>query len=161
MVLPPNVNQLVTDIQGAPAAGTAATAGPTTPSTAATSTSQLVTFTGYLGPTISSPGQQQWRLLYLDLRMECWLLIEESGIVDAQQVRDDTAPGARCDLIWVKADAAVGVGRGSQTDEARFLTGQFTRAGDSETSWTGGTHTATTGVFCGASTVTCCRRASN
>jgi hypothetical protein len=161
MGLPPNVNQLVTAIQGAPAAGAAAAPGPTTPSTAATSTSQLITFTGYLGPTIGSPGGQPWRLLYLDLRMECWLLIEESGIVDAQTVRDDEAPSGKCDVIWVKADAAVGAGRGSLSDEARFLTGQFTRAGDSETSWTGGTHTATTGVFCGASTVTCCRRASN
>src|SRR3954466_13857325 len=99
MGLPPNVNQLVTAIQGAPAAGAAAAPGPTTPGTAATSTSQLMTFTGYPGPpigsprpTIGSPGGQPWRLLYLDLRMECWLLIEESGIVDAQTVRDDEAP---------------------------------------------------------------------
>lgn len=162
MALPPEVNELVKAIKDAtgPAAAAAA-AGTTVASTAATSTSQLVTFTGYLGPTIDWPARKPWRLLYLDLRMECWLLIEESGIVDAQQVRDDTAPSRLCDLIWVKADAAVGAGRGSQSDAARFLTGQFTRAGDSETSWTGGTHTATTGVFCGASTVTCCRRASN
>jgi hypothetical protein len=161
MALPPKVNTLVTALQAAPAAGAAAAAGPTTSSTAATSASQLVTFTGYLGDPITSPGGQTWRLLFLDLRMDSWLLIEESGIVDAQRVDDDTAPSGKCDLIWVKADAAVGAGRGSQSDEARFLTGQFTRAGDSETSWTGGTHTATTGVFCGASTVTCCRRASN
>lgn len=159
MSLPPNVNQLVTAITGA---GAPAPAAGTTPTVPATSTSPLVTFTGYLGSAITwPPGGATWRLLYLDLRMESWLLIEESGIVDAQQVRDDTAPSRTCDLVWVKADAAVGAGRGAQSDDARFLTGQFTRAGDSETSWTGGTQTATTGVFCGASTVTCCRRASN
>ena len=161
MALPPGVNTLVTAIQAATGSGVAKAAGTTAPSTDATSTSQLVTFTGYLGDTISWPGGQEWRLLYLDVRMDRWLLIEESGIVEADDVKDDTAPNGRCDLIWVKADAAVGVGRGSQSDEARFLTGQFTRAGDSEASWEGGTHTATTGVFCGASTVTCCRRISN
>ena len=161
MPMPPAVNALVTAIQAATGSGAPAAAGTTAPTTAATSTSQLVTFTGYLGHTIGWPGGQQWRLLFLDLRMDCWLLVEESGIVDTGKVRDDTAPSSKCDLIWVKADAAVGVGRGSQSDEARFLTGQFTRAGDSDTSWAGGTHTATTGAFCGASTVTCCRRASN
>ena len=158
MALPPKVNALVTAIQAATASGAA---GKTVLSTAATSTSQLVTFTGYLGDKITWPSGQQWRLLYLDLRMDCWLLVEESGIVDAGTVKDDTSPNGRCDLIWVKADAAVGVGRGSQSNEARFLTGQFTRAGDSQASWEGGTHTATTGVFCGASTVSCCRRISN
>ena len=158
MTLPPNVNQLVTAILGVPQTAGSPGAGTVTPGTPPTSPSQLVTFTGYLGPQISWSGQQ-WRLLYLDLRLECWLLIEESGIVDAQQVRDDTAPNGKCDLIWVKADAAVGAGRGSQSDEARFLTGQFTRAGDSEPSWNGGTQTASTGPFCAS--VLCCRRASN
>jgi hypothetical protein len=161
MTLPPTVNTLVTAIQAATGSGAAPAAGTTASSTAATSTSQLVTFTGYLGDKIRWPSGEEWRLLYLDLQMDAWLLIEESGIVEADDVRDDTSPTGRCDLIWVKADAAVGVGRGSQSDEARFLTGQFTRAGDSDASWNGGTHTASTGVFCGASTVSCCRRISN
>jgi hypothetical protein len=160
MALPPTVNSLVTAVKAAAGSGPPA-AGTTASSTAATSTSPLVTFTGYLGDSLNWPSGQRWRLLYLDLRMDCWLLVEESGIVDAQSVRDDSAPSGLCDLIWVKADAAVGMGRGSQSDEARFLTGQFTRAGDSEASLTGGTLAAPTGVFCGASTVSCCRRISN
>ena len=162
MALPPKVDTLVSALQAAAGSGAAVAAGTTAPSTAATSTSQLVTFTGYLGNAIPWPGGGgNWRLLYLDLRMEHWLLIEESGIVEAKRTHDDVTPSGRRDLIWVKADAAVGIGHGSQSDEARFVTGQFTRAGDCEASWTGGTHTAATGVFCGASTVSCCRRISN
>ena len=158
MALPPTVDSLVSALKIAAGSAPGAT---TAPSTAATSTSELVTFTGYLGDAIRWPGGGAWRLLYLDLRMEHWLLVEESGIVEAKRTKDDVTPSGRRDLIWVKADAAVGIGRGSQSDEARFLTGQFTRAGDCEASWTGGTHTAATGVFCGASTVSCCRRISN
>jgi hypothetical protein len=156
------VNDLVTAIKAAGKADEAAgAAAGTTPSTGATSPSPLVTFTGYLGDAIEWPAGTKWRLLYLDLRMECWLLVEESGIVAADKVRDDSAPLRTCDIIWVKADAAVGAGRGSQSNAARFLTGQFTRAGDSETSWTGGTQAASTGPFCGNASVLCCRRISN
>jgi hypothetical protein len=159
VALPPKANKLVTGLQAAKPAA-AALAGTTIASTTATSTAQLVTFTGFLGDTFKFPGGQVWRLLYLDLEMERWLIVEESGIADWQQVKDEKVPGEKRDLIWVKADAAVGTGSGSQSDEARFLTGEFTRAGDFEAPLSGGTLAAATGVFCEARTPLCCTRYS-
>jgi hypothetical protein len=157
--MPPVANPLVTGLATAAPAVAAGTF--TTTSIATTSPSRLITFTGFLGVTINSPGGQAYRILYRDLRMENWLLVEDSRIVNWDQVRDETAPNDLCDIIWVTADAVVGRGRGSLSDEARFLTGQFTRAGDFEAPLTGGTLAASTGVFCEASTPLCCTRHSS
>jgi hypothetical protein len=115
---------------------------------------ELVTFTGFLGETVRQPGTRhppkRWRLLYLDLRLQSWLLIEETGIVHNARVRDDTVPGLvrERDVVWVRIDASVASGGGPQSVEARFLTGEFTRAGDFEASPAGGTYAAVTGDFC-------------
>jgi hypothetical protein len=119
---------------------------------------ELVTFAGFLGDTVTQPGQTtQWRVLYLDLELRRWLLLDEADILLAEKVEDETAPSGERDLIWVKADASVGRGSGSPSVEARFLTGEFTRAGDFEAPPTGGTLAAATGVFCQARTPSCCR----
>ena len=51
-------------------------------------------------------------------------------------------------MLWVNRDTAVGRGSGPQSDEARFLTGQFIRAGDFDQWETGGPSSAETGLFC-------------
>jgi hypothetical protein len=124
---------------------------------------QLFTFTGFLEPTlIPQPGREAktWQLMYLDLQMTNWLLVENDGIVDRNTVQDEKVPGGTRDVIWTAADAAVGIGRGSQSVEARFLTGEFTRAADFLASPSGGTAAAATGVFCEAQSVGCCRPSS-
>jgi hypothetical protein len=119
---------------------------------------ELVTFAGFLGDTVTQPGQDtQWRVLYLDLELRRWLLLDEADILLAEKVEDEAAPTGERDLIWVKADASVGRGSGSPSVEARFLTGEFTRAEDFEAPPTGGTLAAATGVFCQARTPSCCR----
>jgi len=122
---------------------------------------ELVIFAGFLGDTVTHPGAgKDWRLLYLDWRLLTWLLVQEDGIVLAEKVSDETAPSGMRDVIWVKAEASVRSGSGPQSVEARFLTGEFTRAGDFEAPLTGGTFAGSTGVFCEAKTVNCCYRRS-
>jgi hypothetical protein len=120
---------------------------------------ERVMFAGFRGPVVEHPGRGEWRLLYLDLELRDWLLIETSGIVRRSTVKDETVPFEEKsrDVFWVKADAAVGRGDASQTVQAQFLTGKFTRAADFETPLTGGTLAAVTGVFCEARTPSCCR----
>jgi hypothetical protein len=139
----------------------------------ATGLPDLIAFTGFLGPTIDqpAPGDQAapdgqpppartWRMLYLDLELRTWLLVEDDEILVNEKVEDRAAPSGRRDMIWVTADAPVGHGSGSPSVEARFLTGDFTRAGDFEAPPAGGTLSAATGVFCNARTAGCCRRKS-
>jgi hypothetical protein len=117
-----------------------------------------VMFAGFRGPVIEHPERGEWRLLYLDLELTEWLLIEASGIIRRSTVKDETVPFEEKsrDVFWVKADAAVGRGNASQAVQAQFLTGKFTRAGDFEAPLTGGTLAAATGVFCEARTPSCC-----
>jgi hypothetical protein len=88
-------------------------------------------------------------------------LIDTKGIVYRAEVEDKQAPAKLRDVIWVKADTAVGQGSGSLSVEGQFLTGEFTRAGDCDSPATGGTLAASTGVFCEASSAGCCRGQSN
>ena len=132
----------------------------------------LIAFTGFLGPTIDQPvpGAQAadaqappartWRMLYLDLELRTWLLVEDDEILVSEKVEDHAAPSGKRDMIWVRADAPVGHGSGSPSVETRFLTGDFTRAGDFEAPPAGGTLSAATGVFCNARTASCCHRKS-
>jgi hypothetical protein len=116
---------------------------------------ELMSFAGFLGGIVKN-GEREWRLLYLDTCLQTWLLVEENDIVYNTTVEDDTAPAKKRDVIWVRADASVGRGSGAQSAEARFLTGEFTKAGDFEARPTGGTMAAATGVFCEARTPFCC-----
>jgi hypothetical protein len=120
---------------------------------------EIVVFAGFVGDLVTR-GNDAWQILYVDLALTEWLLIEDVGIVEYARVRDDAVPktfnGER-DVLWVKADAAVGRGHASQSLEGQFLTGEFTRAADFEAPLTGGTLAAATGVFCEARTPSCCR----
>jgi hypothetical protein len=116
-----------------------------------------ILFTGFLGGLVEEPGGRNWQLLYLDFELDNWLLVEDAAILAHSDVVDDGVPFTqRRDVIWVKADAAVGRGRASHSVEAQFLTGDFTRAADFEAPPAGGTLAAATGIFCQARTVGCC-----
>lgn len=156
MTMPPGQHRLVGLLRGVRASGT----------TAATSTApgtpELVSFTGFIDGDVTAPwgSAADWLLMYLDSQLQDWLLIEQSGIVETDIVVNDISPAQARDVIWVRRGAAVGRGSGPQSDEARFLTGEFTLAGDFEAGPAGGTMAASTGVFCGANTAFCCRRSS-
>jgi hypothetical protein len=154
---------LVDAVAGALAARTIAGRTPLPTGTAdalaqAANLPDLVTFAGFLGGIVQHPRTNvDWRVLYLDWQLRTWLLVEDAEIRLAQRVTDDTVPTGERDVIWVDTDAAVGKGAGSQSVEARFLTGEFTRAGDfDDTPTGGGTIAAATGVFCEAKSVGCC-----
>jgi hypothetical protein len=117
----------------------------------------VVVFAGFLGNQVQGPGGT-WMPLYLDLELNTCLLLESGGIVATGSIRDDAVPINQLrDVIWVKSDTPVGHAAGSQSVEAMFLTGDFTRAADYEAPVGGGTMTGNTGVFCEARTPTCCR----
>jgi hypothetical protein len=111
----------------------------------------LVTFAGFLGGTINHKWDEQdetWRLLYLDPRLQTWLLVREKDIVFSHGMYDETAPFRERDVIWVRSRASVNQGSGPLSAEARFLTGEFTRAADVEAPPSGATFAPATGVFC-------------
>lgn len=115
----------------------------------------LVTFTGFLGGVVKEPGGAEWLVLFVDWELSRWVVVPSVAIVGRREIVDDTDASGKRDVIWLKADALVGTGSGSQAIEARFLTGEFTRAGDIATPGAGAT-AAATGVFCEARSVGCC-----
>jgi hypothetical protein len=117
-----------------------------------------IMFAGFLGGVVEEPdGDREWQVLYVDLELNNWLLVELEGILAHDNIVDDGVPfNQKRDVIWVKADAAVGRGSASQSVDAQFLTGEFTRAGDFEVPPAGGASAAATGIFCQARTVGCC-----
>jgi hypothetical protein len=121
---------------------------------------RLVTFAGYLGARFKMR-DAEWCVLYLDTRLMHWLIVDTTGIVYRDKMRDDQAPCRQHDVIWVKADAAVGVGDAAEAVQSAFLTGDFTRAGDYDTPASGAPLAAATGVFCEARSVGCCKRGTN
>jgi hypothetical protein len=117
----------------------------------------VIVFAGFLGDKIQEQGRD-WEPLYLDLELSTCLLVDSDGIVARDAIKDDAVPYTqKRDVIWVKRDAPVGHAAGSQSVQAMFLTGDFTRAADYEAPVGGGTMAASTGVFCEARTPTCCR----
>jgi hypothetical protein len=122
----------------------------------ATGVPELVTFAGYVGGRFLEQ-DKEWCVFYLDSRLSSWLLVDTNGIVFRDKRMHDTAPCGQRDVIWVKADAPVGLGNASEAAQAQFLTGQFTSAGDIDAPAGGGTLDAATGVFCEARSVGCCK----
>ena len=122
---------------------------------------ELVLFAGYAGAVVKRPGTQaDWQLFYLDPQLFRWMLVNGEAIKHHKEIKDEKLPSGSCDYLWLVTDAQVAHGHGPKTIEQRFLTGEFTRAGDFETPPRGGTYSGTTGVFCEARTPTCCRRVS-
>jgi hypothetical protein len=90
----------------------------------------VVMFAGYLGPSVWGPGNKRWRLLYQDAKAASWLLVFEEAIVLHDRVEDKKAAFRLRDVIWVTADAPVRQGTEEESQQARFLAGTFTNAGD-------------------------------
>ena len=110
---------------------------------------ELVTLVGFVDGTIVNPSTgNNWVLVYRDWRMTSWWLVEGTGVLHYDSVPDDGNPAYARDVLWVNREAAVGRGSGPQSDEARFLTGQFVRAGDFDQWEAGGQSSAETGLFC-------------
>ena len=122
---------------------------------------ELVTLVGYLGATIPRPGAAEpdpsWCVLYLDPELRNWLLVEKAGIVRRLQLKDENTTDDPRDVLWVKAEAAIGRGSGQLSSEAQFLSGEFTQARDIEAAPSGGTLDASTGVFCEGRSPGCCQ----
>jgi hypothetical protein len=115
----------------------------------------LSLFAGFLGGQVDHDNTK-WRLLYLDARLNNWLLVPEDDIVVHQRLEDDRAPSGKRDALWVRGSATVVQGSGSRETDGRFLVGEFTRAGDFAASTTGGTFSAASGLLCEATTPGCC-----
>jgi hypothetical protein len=115
----------------------------------------LSLFAGFLGGTVSRD-QTPWQLVYLDSRLDTWLLVQENDIVVHERLKDPNAPSGLRDVLWVDATANLVRGSGPQTGDGRFLVGRLTQAGEFAASTTGGTFSAATGLLCEATTPGCC-----
>jgi hypothetical protein len=111
----------------------------------------LSLFAGFLGGPASDQGTT-WRLLYLDSRLDTWVLVPRDAIIVHERLNDDNAPAGKRDVLWVDATANVLHGSGPRTNEGRFLVGELTRAGDFVASATGGTFSVATGLLCETTT---------
>ena len=124
---------------------------------------QVVVFAGYLGPPQTAPypddkGNRTWRLLYQDSKAMSWLMVPEGAIVLHDRTRDNKAAFRLRDYIWVRADAPVRQGTEDESEQARFLVGTFTCAGDLNASLLdASTAPAGSGILC-APTPECCHR---
>ncbi len=85
-----------------------------------------------------------------------WLIVPESAIVLHNRCQDDEAAFRLLDYIWVRADAPVRQGTEEESEQARFLVGTFTCAGDLHESLSdASTAPAGSGILC-APTPECC-----
>jgi hypothetical protein len=123
----------------------------------------LVTLAGYLGGSVDVEAQgrdTKWWILYLDSQLQNWRLIPDDGILLVKSTTDDSAPFNRRDMIWVEADALTARGEAPPRPEvqAKFLQGEFTRAGDLRGSASGRQMSPQTGGFCDVVTPRCCTK---
>ena len=103
-----------------------------------------------------APATRKWSLLFFDAKLTGWLLIEPGGVVRRKRFAEPASSGVMRDVIWVRADASVKRGERPQSIQGQFLQGEFTKAGDFAASVSGGTVSASTGIFCDAQTPNCC-----
>jgi hypothetical protein len=115
----------------------------------------LTLFAGYLGPILNYFARD-WRLIYLDERLQEWLLAPTKDIAHEQRQEDKQAAFGFLDAIWVTANADVIQGRGPAPMERMFVEGPFTRAADVAPAPAGGTFAAASGLFCEARSGSCC-----
>jgi hypothetical protein len=126
---------------------------------------QVVVFAGYLGPRQTDPypdhgNNRTWRLLYQDAKAMSWLMVPEGAIVLHSRTRDDNAAFRLRDYIWVRADAPVRQGTEEESEQARFLVGTFTSAGDLHDALAdASTASAGSGILC-APTPECCHKST-
>jgi hypothetical protein len=123
----------------------------------------LVTLAGYLGGAVDVAlrgPSETWQILYVDLALQNWRLIPADDIVLHDRMDDDDSPFKKRDLLWVNADAQTARSEAPPRPEvqAKFLRGDFTRAGDLTPPPIGGARPAATGVFCDVITARCCTK---
>jgi hypothetical protein len=138
-----------------PAIGTFAAGSPGALATTS-NTPEIVTFVGYLGATVKYDSID-WRVLYLDPELRDCLWVDDKAILHDVRITPPGAPPDGLDVIWVKGDTPVARASGLEAAQAQFLIGEFTRACDVEAAPTGGTLSASTGVFCEGRSPGCCR----
>jgi hypothetical protein len=102
--------------------------------------------------------QTDWLVFYLDARLQTWLLVQREAIVLRRTVHDELSLFGSHDVIWVRGQAPIRHGTGPQSIQQRFLTGDFTRAGDFDAPPTGGTFSSPSGLLCAAGSPGCCPR---
>ena len=145
----PRQHPLVASLRGALPGPAQIAAGQANALPAASAFPELVTLVGLVDGNIVRQGtNSNWVLVYRDWRLTAWFLVEGTGILHLDTVPEDGDPRYARDVLWVGRDAAVGRGSGPQSDEARFLTGEFTRAGDLQSLELGGRSSPETGLFC-------------
>jgi hypothetical protein len=105
--------------------------------------------------------ETDWLVFYLDARLHTWLHVQKKAIVLRRTVHDHLSPFGSHDVIWVRGQAPIRHGSGPQSIQQRFLTGDFTRAGDFDAPPTGGTFSSPSGLLCaGVGSPGCCPRNS-
>jgi hypothetical protein len=115
----------------------------------------LSLFAGLIGGDIPHESKT-WRLVYLDSRLQSWMLVPKESVIFEDRVSDVNAPRGKRDLLWVDSTANLITGNGPRTNDGRFLVGQLTRAGDFAPATSGGTFSAASALLCEATTPGCC-----
>jgi hypothetical protein len=123
---------------------------------------ELIMFAGFVGGTVNFNVAAQnttWRLLYLDAKLQTWMIVQASDIVFQRPPDKDVPHIDQRDLVWVKADASVSKGTGQprlDDIQASYLRGDFTRAGDFAAGQSSGTVSPSAGLLSEARTPGCC-----
>lgn len=123
---------------------------------------ELIMFAGFVGGTVNFKVVTQnttWRLLYLDGKLQTWMLVQASDIVFQRPPEKDAPHVEQRDLVWVRADASVCKGTGQpRLDEiqASYLRGDFTSAGDFAAAQSSGPVSPSAGLLNEARTPGCC-----
>jgi hypothetical protein len=124
----------------------------------------LVALAGYLGGTVAEkpPGPEgKWRILYLDSQLQNWRLVPDDDILVFSRMYAEDAAFNRRDVIWVDRNAVTATGGAPPRPDAqaKYLRGDFTRAGDlmAPAAGRGPSPDPQTGIFCPI-TPRCCTR---
>jgi hypothetical protein len=121
---------------------------------------ELVAILGYYGGDIDRVGET-WAVFFLDAKLVNWLLVKPDDIVAQTRLTDEREPFGGRDVIWLKTDAPVTTGTAQPTVEeiaARKLSGRFVTAGDFVETGLRPNGSGASGIFCDATTPSCCRR---
>jgi hypothetical protein len=113
-------------------------------------------FAGYLGGSFAEGNPAvNWQVLFLDASLSTWLVVRSDDIIYSDRVKDRTAAAGLRDYLWLRSDADIARGDHSDSPDALFLRGDFTRAGDFGPSMRGDTYSGG-GLLEEALTPGCC-----
>ena len=121
----------------------------------------VVMLAGFLGGVVEvelGDRTDTWRVLYVDAGLQNWRLIPQDKILAWRTIDDN---GVKRSVLWVDANAPTTRGGAPPRPaiQARFLRGDFVRAGDLVAPpGRGGAGGPASGLFCDAITPECCTR---